>query len=392
MSRSVRYAWDEALRGYDFGAHHPMAPIRVELTVLLSQLFGLFDLPSVQVASPPPADHLLGLVHTPEYVAAVRRCAQNPRRYEPQFGLGTDDNPCFPAMHDVTSRVVGGTVDVARAVWRGEAEHGVNVTGGLHHGMAGHASGFCIYNDIAVALKVLLAEGAERIAYVDVDVHHGDGVQALFWNDPRVLTISLHESPRTLFPGTGYPHETGGADAEGSAVNVALPPGTNDAGWLRAFHSIVPPLLAEFRPQILVSQHGADTHVEDPLAHLALTVDGQRAAALALHDLAHERCGGRWVAVGGGGYAVTDVVPRTWTHLLAVSAGVPIDPVTPVPPEWRSFVAEATGRVAPLRMTDGRPASYVSWETGYDPGDWLDQAVIATRKAVFPLYGLDPHW
>jgi acetoin utilization protein AcuC len=249
-----------------------------------------------------------------------------------------------------------------------------------------------VYNDVAVAIRALLDAGARRVAYVDVDVHHGDGVQSIFYDDPRVLTISLHENPHTLFPGTGYPHETGGPNAEGSAVNVALPPGTADSAWLRAFHAIVPPLLRAWRPQVLVTQHGCDSHVEDPLAHLALTVDGQRASYAALHALAHEVCDGRWVATGGGGYALVDVVPRAWTHLLAEAAGAPIPPETIVPESWREHIRIVFGRQAPARMTDGQTPTYADWETGYDPADPLDRAVMVTRKAVFPLHGTDPGW
>ena len=152
------------------------------------------------------------------------------------------------------------------------------------------------------------------------------GCSTIFYDDPRVLTISLHETGQMLFPGTGFPAESGGPDAPGTAVNVALPPGTADAGWLRAFHAVVPPLVRAFAPEVLVTQHGCDSHREDPLAHLMLTVDGQRASYLALHDLAHEVCGGRWVATGGGGYALAEVVPRAWSHLLAVVGGLPARP------------------------------------------------------------------
>jgi acetoin utilization protein AcuC len=229
------------------------------------------------------------------------------------------------------------------------------------------------------------------VAYVDVDVHHGDGVERAFWDDPRVLTISLHESPRTLFPGTGYPTDIGGPDAEGSAVNLALPAGTGDDGWLRAFDSVVPALVRSFRPQLLVTQHGCDSHVLDPLAHLALTVDGQRAAYAALHALAHETAGGRWVAVGGGGYAHVDVVPRAWAHLVGEVVHRPVDPSTPVPESWRAYVQQRLGRVAPTLMTDGRQPVVRPWASGHDPeGDLLDRAVDATRRAVFPLHGLDP--
>jgi acetoin utilization protein AcuC len=393
MSRHVRVVWDDGLTAYDFGRGHPMAPVRVELTVRLARALGVLDHANVEVVSPGTAsDALLESVHTPDLVAAVRRCAADPSRVELPFGLGTDDNPCFPGMHEATARVVAGTVAMAQAVAAGEVDHGVNITGGLHHGMPGNASGFCVYNDVAVAIQALLAAGIERVAYVDIDVHHGDGVQTVFWDDPRVLTVSLHETPRTLFPGTGYPEETGGPNAPGSAVNVALPPGTSDAGWLRAFDAVVPPVLEAFAPHVLVTQHGCDSHAEDPLAHLALTIDGQRAAYAALHELAHRLCDGRWVVTGGGGYAVVDVVPRAWTHLLAIAVGAPIDPTTPLPDAWRTYVADRLGRSAPLRMTDGREPQFRSWDTGYDPADWVDRAVLATRRSAFPLLGLDHHW
>ena len=293
-------------------------------------------------------------------------------------------------MHHAGAHVVGASVEAARRVWTGEFEHAANITGGLHHAMAALASGFCLYNDVAVAISWLLAAGAERIAYVDVDVHHGDGVQEIFYDDPRVLTISLHESPQTLFPGTGAASETGGTGAPGSAVNVALPAGTDDAEWLRAFHAVVPPLVRGFRPDILVTQHGCDSHMADPLAHLMLSVDGQRASYLALHDLAHEVCDGRWVATGGGGYAIVDVVPRAWTHLLAIVAGDPLNPRRELPVSWRARAEALTGRRGQPTLSDGCSVDYRGWGSGYDPADRVDRAVMATRRAVFPEHGLDP--
>ena len=215
-------------------------------------------------------------------------------------------------------------------------------------------------------------------------------MEKIFWDDPRVLTISLHETGEFLFPGTGYPEDLGGPGAEGSAVNVALPPGTADAGWLRAFHAVVPPLLREFAPDVLVSQHGCDSHADDPLAHLMLSVDGQRAADLALHDLAHETAGGRWVALGGGGYSLVSVVPRSWTHLLAAVGGRALDPRLETPGGWREHVRATLDRTAPLLLTDDRSPAYTPWEAGYDPDTWLDRAVNAARMSAFPLHGLDP--
>ncbi|CAA9349340.1 MAG: Deacetylases, including yeast histone deacetylase and acetoin utilization protein [uncultured Nocardioidaceae bacterium] len=383
--------FDQTLVEYDFGRSHPMDPVRVDLTMRLADALGLVGSGALLVVPAPVADDaLVRTVHDEEYVAAVRRAAEDPTRVDVRRGLGTDDDPTFAGMHQASAHVVGATVEAARRVWSGEVVHAANISGGLHHAMPDRASGFCVYNDVAVAIRWLRDHGARRVAYVDVDVHHGDGVEQVFWDDPDVLTISLHETGQLLFPGTGAAEDVGGVGAQGSAVNVALPPGTADAGWLRAFHAVVPPLLREFRPDVLVTQHGCDSHVEDPLAHLALTVDGQRASYLALHDLAHELCDGRWVATGGGGYAVVDVVPRTWTHLLGIVAGTPVDPGTVVPAGWRDDVTRRLGRHAPVRMTDGGSTAHRDWGAGYDPGAWLDRAVNATRQAVFPYHGLDP--
>jgi acetoin utilization protein AcuC len=383
--------FDESLTDYDFGPSHPMNPVRVDLTVRLARGLGVVDGGGlVAVPAPYATDDDLLLVHDAELIEAVRRSGADPTRVDLKHGLGTDDNPTFPHMHRAARHVVGASLEAARRVWEGEAIHAANIAGGLHHAMRDHASGFCVYNDVAAAIRWLLDHGAKKVAYVDVDVHHGDGVQAIFYDDPRVLTISLHETGQMLFPGTGFPAETGGPNAIGTSVNVALPPGTADAGWLRAFHAVVPPLVRVFAPDVLVTQQGCDSHRDDPLAHLMLTVDGHRAGYRALHDLAHEVCNGKWVAFGGGGYAVVDVVPRSWTHLLATVGGTTLDPATETPAEWRGHVEETLRRHAPTRMTDGREPAYRDWSEGYDPATWLDRAVHETRSAVFPEHGLDP--
>jgi acetoin utilization protein AcuC len=392
MAGSACVVFDKTLTEYDFGAAHPMSPLRVDLTMRLAEELGVTGTNGsglATVAAPVAPDDLLATVHTEPFMDAVRVVSKDPYRVDASFGLGTEDNPAFEGMHQASAHVVGATVEAARRVWAGEAVHAASIAGGLHHAMPAKASGFCVYNDVAVALRWLLDHGAKKIAYVDVDVHHGDGVEKVFYDDPRVLTISLHETGQMLFPGTGFPNDSGGPDAPGSAVNVALPPGTGDAGWLRAFHAVVPPLVREFQPDILFTQQGCDSHIEDPLAHLMLTVDGQRAAYLALHDLAHELCGGRWVATGGGGYAIVEVVPRAWAHLLSIVGGTPLDPHTETPGGWRDHVRNRLGRTAPFRMTDGRSPAYRDWALGYDPGTWLDRSIHATREAVFPLNGLD---
>ena len=222
MAGAAAVVYDDALTRYNFGAGHPMAPIRVDLTMRLARSLGVFDDPALQfVAAPTASDEELGLVHSARYIEAVKSFSTNPTGTDLEHGLGTEDDPVFEGMHAASAHIVGATLEAARRVWDGTALHALNVSGGLHHAMAAKASGFCIYNDPAIAIGWLLANGAERIAYVDIDAHHGDGVQAAFYDDPRVLTISLHESPRTLFPGSGYSSETGGPGAEGSAVNIS---------------------------------------------------------------------------------------------------------------------------------------------------------------------------
>ena len=387
MSHRVAFVWDDALRHYDFGPGHPLAPVRVQLAYRLSRDFGLLDDPNLTMIAPTALpDGLLHSVHAPEFVTAVQQETAG------SHGLGTDDVPTFADMHEHSERVCAASLAVTQAVYRGEADHGVNFAGGLHHSMPDRASGFCVYNDLAVSIKWLLDQGVERIAYVDVDVHHGDGVESIFWDDPRVLTVSIHETGRALFPGTGWATDIGGGAALGHAVNVSLPPGLSDSGWLRALHSVAMPVVRAFRPQALVAQHGADTHFQDPLAHFALSVDAQRDAMIALHKLSHEVCGGRWVALGGGGYEVVDVVPRTWTHLTAIAAHRPILPGVAVPEAWRDHVQTLFGKPGPARMgdlPDGEPIWWRSWDLGYDPGNEVDRAVMATRQAVFPLHGLD---
>ena len=376
--------------GYDLGGHHPLHPLRWELTWALAGELGILD--DFEVLAPDPADdETLSGIHTLGYIAAVRDASEAfPGAVG--HGLGTADNPVFPGMHDNAALIAGGSIAAALAIAHGRVNRAVNFCGGLHHAMPDYASGFCVYNDAALAIKSLLDAGIRRVAYVDVDAHHGDGVQAAFYDDPRVLTVSIHESPLTLFPGTGWPAECGRGQAQGTSVNLALPAGTSDAAWLRAFHAVVPGVVTAFRPEVLVTQHGADSHREDPLADLNLTIDGQRTSYVALRTLAQSAAGGRWLALGGGGYSPVRVVPRAWTHLLGIVADRDVDPSTPLPEDWIALAATARPDVLlPIDMTEGTTGlvSYERWDGTVDMA--VDRAIQDTRNRVYPLHGLDPH-
>ncbi|MGZ4105530.1 MAG: acetoin utilization protein AcuC [Actinomycetota bacterium] len=387
MSDRVALVWDDAFEAYDFGPQHPLKPIRVVLTVALMRACGLDVLPNVTSVIPRTATRAeLETIHLPAYVEAVERISQEVDDPFGNYGwgIGTGDDPAFPGMHDASARVAGASITAADQVWTGGMEHAFNPAGGLHHAMADHASGFCIYNDPAIAIRWLLDHGASRVAYIDVDVHHGDGVQAAFYEDARVLTVSLHESGHFLFPGTGFPDEIGRNGAEGTKVNVSLPPYTHDGAYQAVFERVVPPLVDSFKPDVLVTQLGCDTHATDPLAHFALTTKTYRFLARALHDLAHSSAGGRWVATGGGGYQIYSVVPRAWTIYFAELAGgsLPQD----IPQEWIENAHANGGRELPDSFDDHGVILPPGRREEVD--ERAAAAASETIERVFPYFGL----
>ena len=368
MSDRVGLVLTPEARMYDHGPEHPLRPDRVLLTWDLIRACGLDTLPNVENLGVDPADDAtLELVHTPGFVDATRRAGHGEAGDWARFGYGPGDNPIFDRMHEAGAVVAGASVAAASAVWSGAVEHAFNAAGGLHHAMPARASGFCVYDDPAIAIAWLLTRGCERIAYVDVDVHHGDGVQAIFWNEPRVLTISLHQFGAWFFPGTGELGERGGPDAPASAINVPLPALTGDDAWLEAFRAVVPPAVASFRPDVLVTQLGCDTHASDPLAQLLLTTRAYREAAAELHRLAHDAASGRWVATGGGGYQWARVVPRAWTIAFAemCDAEVPNE----IPEAWIEEAERRVGGEVPATLS----------EPGLGPGVGDEEARAVVR-------------
>jgi acetoin utilization protein AcuC len=319
---------------YDFGPGHPLTPRRfgpgIDLLAAVGAVPGL--------APEPATDEELGWIHEPGYIATVRALSEAPFA-PPRAGIGPGDTPPFAGMHEASAAVAGGSLRAMEAILSGDVEHAFHPGGGLHHAMAGRASGFCVYDDPALAIARARRDGL-RVLYVDLDVHHGDGVQAIHWNDPGVTTLSIHETGQALFPGTGFIDELGGPAARGTKVNVPLEPGTGERGWLAAIERVLPELAAESRPDVVVSQHGSDGHALDPLAHLRLTTTAFGAAARLVDSIAHRWAGGRWLATGGGGYDAYRVVPRTWA--LVWLAGAHRDAPAALPEAWRTrWAAEA---------------------------------------------------
>lgn len=393
MAPPLTLIWDGQLEEYDFGPAHPMAPARLHLTYSLLTQLGLVRPELIEVTAPAIATTAqLQRVHTPAYVAALKAPEEFSADQLAAFGLGGTDCPVFVGMHTAAARLCGGAITGADAVISGHTRRALHFAGGMHHAMPAKAAGFCLYNDAAVAIAHLLAKGVEPIVYIDIDAHHGDGVERMFRDDARVTTISVHQHPATLFPHTGLPTDIGGKAALGHAVNCALPPNTNSAGFLRAIEAVVEPILAELRPAMVISQHGCDGHRDDPLTELDLSVDGYRAAAIMLRDLIEAHSEGRWLAVGGGGYAICRVPPRAWTHLAAVMADAEIPAQTPLPAAWRVEAATSGRCLGPIpkTMSDGDEINFTPFAWGYDPADPIDQAIKATRKAAYPELGIDP--
>jgi acetoin utilization protein AcuC len=312
------------------GTSHPLKPERLRRTWKLLIEYQAFDGSRSQLVRPTPATREeLTLFHTVEYVDVVAQLAHGRgNRLARRYNFGPGDNPIFLGMYETESLKAGAALTAARLIVAEEAQVAFSFGGGLHHAMPARASGFCVFNDAAIAIHWLLSRGL-RVAYVDIDAHHGDGVQAAFYDTDQVLTISLHQSGMTLFPGTGFPNEIGTGTGRGYSVNVPLAPYTGDEVYLWAFREVVPSLVRQFAPDVLVTQLGIDTHYRDPLTQLKLTTQGYFAVVAELKTLADEI--GHWLALGGGGYAV-DVVPRAWA--LAYGLMAEQDFPDELPPEY----------------------------------------------------------
>jgi acetoin utilization protein AcuC len=327
--------------GYDFGPGHPFTPDRLAMVLDLIQCLGQS---ATTIAAPAASREDILTVHDEAYVAMIEALDRGEARTAERFGLGTPDNPIFPGMDLATRWLVGGTLHGARLLMEGAETRVLQLGGGLHHAQRDRAAGFCLYNDLAVAIQAFLNHGW-RVAYLDIDLHHGDGVQKLFYENDRVLTISLHETGHYLYPGTGHIQELGAGSARGLSVNVPFEPFTESASYLEAFEEVVPRTLEQFSPQVLVVQAGADAHFADIMGDLALTTQAFETLYRRILELAEEHTGGRILVTLGGGYAA-QVVARSWTILYFTMMGLPVPRDLPEAwlERWQQVLGPEVGR------------------------------------------------
>ncbi|WP_373229880.1 acetoin utilization protein AcuC [Cohnella sp.] len=368
-SLNSRSIWinNKASEQYRFHDEHPFHPIRLQLTEnLLQASHSLDDAQITSAFSLIEAERVIREIHRADYIDAVTALSstspnQTAIRLAEKYGLQTDgDTPFFPGMHKAALSVTAGSLAAADAVMSGRSEHALNLAGGLHHAFPDRASGFCVYNDAAAAISYIRQKYHARVLYIDTDVHHGDGVQWFFYTDPDVFTLSIHETGKFLFPGTGFHHERGEASGYGACLNLSMEPYTEDESWLECFQEAVDHAGRSFKPDIIVTQHGCDAHAFDPLAHIHCSMKIYREMPRIIHDAAVRHSQGKWVALGGGGYDHWRVVPRAWSLLWLEMSGHPllaqIDSLPHgglLPPQWPAFqLADAPSQLPQTWLDD----------------------------------------
>lgn len=387
LSKAVLIFSDDYLK-YDFGPRHPLRPVRLQLTYELLKAYGVFKDPKTEVKPPRMAtEEELQLVHSKEYVGLIKKFSKPETgvydAYE--IGLGPGDNPIFPGMYESSSLISGGSLVAVDKVMESDNDvHAFNIAGGLHHAMPDRASGFCIFNDPAIAAAYLQKKYDARVAYIDIDAHAGDGVNWIFYNDPNVMTISLHETGRYLFPGTCFEDDIGQGPGKGYAINVPLLPYTHKEIYLKAFDEIVPPLIQAFKPDVIINQCGVDSHFTDPLPHLLLTVQTYEALAERIHDLCHKHAKGNWVAFGGGGYTPS-VVSRAWCSIFAIMAEIKLS--NEIPNNWIELTKKLTN-FTPLntRLDVENPATKVTDDANEKIQMYTEKLIQTIKETIFPIH------
>lgn len=383
VTDSIAVYYDEQFIKYDLGPHHPLHQDRILLHYELSKALGILSSPGVSEPDFEPVDdELLRFVHTQEYIDEIRALSQK----QGYSTLDMGDTVAFPGAYDITRLMVGATIACVDSVMQGKTDHAWNPGGGLHHAHANRAAGFCIFNDVAIACHYLKKKYQQkRILYLDIDVHHGDGVEEQFVTDPEVLTLSIHQTGRTLYPGTGYPYDIGEGEGRGYTVNLPMPPYTQDAQYLEAFEAIVPPIIDAFKPQVILMQNGVDTHFQDQLGNLLLTTNAFAKISQRVHELAHQYSQGKLIAVGGGGYSYYSV-PRCWTVILGQLSGVQL--ANEIPESWQRLFTEITDLQAPEWLHD-KEAPVLSQEYHDRIGRIVKESVSRVQDFVFPLFKIE---
>ena len=373
MTRKAAFVYSDALSTFVLSDSHPMKPIRLRHTYDLINDYGLFDLPEASlVEARSVTDDEVLRFHKPEYLQCVKHIGDDDSSVDPSaFGFGPGDNPISDGLYDAAALSAGASMVAAELLASDEFDRAFSIMGGLHHAMPGYASGFCVFNDPVLAIKELIARGM-KVAYVDIDCHHGDGVQYAFYDTDAVLTISVHESGSFLFPGTGSVNETGTGRGSGYSVNLPLYPYTGDDVYLWAFREAVPPLLEAFAPDVVVTQLGIDSHYRDPITHLGLTVQG---FATAVSDLANTAP--KWLALGGGGYDIY-AVARAWTAAYAVMLDTPLPDA--IPDTYRDRHGVST-------LSDHDDLSEFAPHQ-QDARQYAENSVLELQQQVFPAHGL----
>ena len=379
--------WHPGLAAYDLGDSHPFNPLRLTLTLQLMGAYGLLTR-DVVIEPVEANENELLLVHTSGYIEAVRHSSDWNSDFRPMMGLGTEDNPVFPGMHEIAALTCGASIAAIEQIISGRHQRTFSIAGGMHHAHRSRAAGFSVYNDAAVGIEVARrTRPGLRVLYIDIDAHNGDGVQEMFGASADVLTVSMHESGLFAFPGTGFPGEIGHEAGEGFSVNMPLPMFATDECFRLAFDSVVPPLARAFRPDIIVAQLGVDAQHLDPQTDLGLTLPGYRSLVTSIVRLADEVCDGRLAALGGGGYHIVEVVPPAWTWVLAELRGEQLS--EELPEAWREHVR--------LRLECEAPSS-LGADDRFDVSPELAETTLAqtaqmiaeVRAAVFPHHGLLP--
>jgi acetoin utilization protein AcuC len=368
--------FSDTFNRHSYGANHPLKVERLQLTMDLIGDYGLFDnSKSPWVEAREVDEQEVQLVHSPEYLEILKQANTGSAPSQAlKYGLGSGDNPLFPGLYDWSLMVTGATLECIRQIINEDRQIAFNIAGGLHHAQSSRASGFCYLNDPAIGIAKMIQDGL-RVIYLDIDVHHGDGVEEAFYNTDRVLTISLHQHGHTLFPGTGFPDDMGQGPGRGYAVNVPLAPGTDDDLYIRVFMELVPPLVYAYDPDILVTQLGVDTLLTDPLAALNLTTNGFSRIVREIKSW-----GLKWVALGGGGYNVMNVA-RAWTKAWAIIKGVEVPDTLP-----SDFVKKHQTELG-QNLTLSDPPYKINGAIAESARQQASEVVTKIKETIFPLLG-----